>query len=168
MHSINNMQICAQEIVPGLWLGNRHAIIGEEDFLKNHQIDLVISALTNEEYDDYMIGPLDFDGLLWYRLVIDDEPEEHIEMHFDFVHFVIKKALDANKRVLVHCSAGVSRSATLVAAHLMLEDCISTEEALNYIAASRPNINPIDAFRRKLKELELQIANGRRTLRTTG
>jgi dual specificity phosphatase 12 len=160
----------AQQIVPDLYLGNRHTIIGKEDFLKNNQIDLVISALTNEEYKDYMIGSLDFDGVLWYRLVIDDEPDEHIEMHFDFVHFVIKKALAENKRVLVHCSAGVSRSVTLIAAHLILEDGISTEDALKYIAASRPNINPIDAFRNKLKELELQIANGRskRRLRTTG
>jgi protein-tyrosine phosphatase len=162
---MSNNYFHAQQIVPGLWLGNRHTIIGEEDFLKNNKIDLVISALTNEEYDDYMIGPLDFDGLLWYRLVIDDEAEENIEMHFDFVHFVIKKALAENKRVLVHCSAGVSRSAALVAAYLMLEDGVTTEDALRYIATSRPYINPNDGFRRKLKELELQIANGRQRRR---
>jgi protein-tyrosine phosphatase len=150
---MSNNYFNAQQIVPGLWLGNRHTIIGEEDFLKKHQIDVVISAMTDEEYENYMIGVLDFDGLEWHRLVIDDEPEEPIESYFDFVHLVIRKALTNNQRVLVHCSAGVSRSATLVAAYLIKEEGLTAQGAINYIISRRDCINPNDGFRRKLKEL---------------
>jgi dual specificity phosphatase 12 len=149
-----NYYFHAQQIVPGLYLGNRHTIIGTDNFLDKHQIDVVISALTDSEYDDYMIDQEDFDGIIWHRLVIDDEATEPIEAHFDFVHLIIRNALAKGKRVLVHCSAGVSRSATLVAAYLMLERNLTAQGAINHIISRRDCANPNDGFRRKLKGLE--------------
>ena len=143
----------AQQIVPGLWLGNRRTIIGDDDFLNKYKIDVVISAMTDGEYDDYMIDAVDMEGREWHRLVIDDEPAEPIEVYFDFVHLVIRKALENNKRVLVHCSAGVSRSATLVAAYLIKEQGLTAQGAINHIISRRECICPNDGFRRKLKEL---------------
>jgi serine/threonine/tyrosine-interacting protein len=147
----------AHEIVPGLWLGSRHTIIGHRDFLSDNNINIVISALTEDEYDEYMIGTADFVGREWHRLVLDDDPCELIIIDFDFVHRVIYKALRDNKRVLVHCAAGVSRSATLVAAYLMLENNITAEEAINYIMRKRDCINPNDGFRSQLKEIETRF-----------
>jgi protein-tyrosine phosphatase len=149
-----SFEIHAQQIVSGLWLGNRKTIIGIDDFLGMHQIDVVISALTEEEYEEHMIETVDIEGREWHRLVIDDEPLEPISSYFDYVHLVIRKALMANKRVLVHCSAGISRSATLVAAYLILERQLTAEESINFILHRRENICPNHGFRRQLKALE--------------
>jgi hypothetical protein len=151
---MSSYQINAHHIVPNLWLGSRHTITGHQDFLEDNKIDVVISALTEDEYDDYMISSPDFIGREWHRLVIDDDPYELIMSNFDFVHLVIRKALRDNKRILVHCAAGVSRSATLVAAYLILENNMTAQEAINFIISKRECVNPNDGFRWQLKELE--------------
>lgn len=160
LHLMNNY-FHAQQIVPGLWLGNRRTIIGTDDFLNKYGIDVVISAMTDYEYDEHMIDKVDMEGREWHRLVIDDEAAEPIEVYFDFVHLVIRKALANNKRVLVHCSAGVSRSATLVAAYLIKEKRLTAQGAINHIIARRECICPNDGFRRKLKELQTELEEER-------
>lgn len=154
-----SFEIHAQQIIPGLYLGNRKTIIGPDDFLEKYEIDVVISALTEEEYEEHMIETVDMEGREWHRLVIDDEPLELISSYFDYVHLVIRKALTANKRVLVHCSAGISRSATLVAAYLILERQLTAEESINFILRRRENVCPNNGFRRQLKALEEQRLN---------
>ncbi|KDN53136.1 hypothetical protein K437DRAFT_289675 [Tilletiaria anomala UBC 951] len=54
--------------------------------------------------------------------------------------------------VLVHCQAGISRSATLVAAYLMWRRGISTSAALELIRARRPQADPNSGF---VAQLEL-------------
>ena len=150
-----NNQFChAQQIVPGLWLGNRHTIIGIDDFLNNNKIDIIISAMTDYEYEEYMIETADMDGREWHRLVIDDEAREPINVHFQKISTIIHNALTNKKCVLVHCSAGISRSATLVAAYLIIERQMTAEEAIKFIQARREYINPNDGFRIQLRELE--------------
>lgn len=53
--------------------------------------------------------------------------------------------------VLVHCYAGVSRSATLVAAYLMARYGWSDGLALAYIRSIRPRVNPNRGFLRMLR-----------------
>jgi atypical dual specificity phosphatase len=154
-----SFEIHAQQIIPGVYLGNRNTIIGPDDFLGKYEIDVVISALTEEEYEEHMIEAVDMEGREWHRLVIDDEPLEPISSHFDYVHLVIRKALAANKRVLVHCSAGISRSATLVAAYLILERQLTAEESINFILRRRENVCPNNGFHRQLKALEEERLN---------
>ena len=48
-----------------------------------------------------------------------DCPSANLRQHFEACHEFIKKALDQGGRVLVHCYAGISRSATIVISFLM-------------------------------------------------
>ena len=57
-------------------------------------------------------------------------------------------------RVLVHCHAGVSRSATAVIAHLMRSWQCKYEIAEVYVRAKRNVIYPNSAFVRQLRALE--------------
>ena len=132
-------------------------IIDRVDWLMRERIDVVISALTEEEYAEYMIDCRDFTGKTWHPLVIDDIPDEQIYSHFDFVHLIIRKALAEGKRVLVHCSAGVSRSVTLVAAYLMMEKSIGVDAALSLIVKRREYANPNRGFIRQLRLLERMV-----------
>ncbi len=148
----------ATEIIPGLFIGSRHMITDPTDWLKVQRIDLVISALTDDEYDYYGIGAPDFtDGVQWYPIVVEDDPLEPIYLHFDTAHLLIKKALAEGKRVLVHCAAGMSRSVTLVAAYLMIERGLTAAEAIGLIVRRREIANPNPGFRRQLKLLERML-----------
>jgi protein-tyrosine phosphatase len=60
--------------------------------------------------------------------------------------------------VLVHCAAGVSRSATVVAAWLMVSKKMSHKEALSFLAARRKVICPNPGFVKQLELFELELA----------
>ena len=55
---------------------------------------------------------------------------------------VIATARSEGKNVLVHCAAGVSRSATAVMAYLMIHEGMGWADALCYLRESRPCVNP--------------------------
>ncbi len=146
----------------GIFIGNAHSVIGnpsthEGDFLEELNIKVVISALTEEEYEDYMIAKEDFPNIDWYRFVIDDEPSERISKYFYEVNVIIGKALSENKNIIVHCAAGMSRSPTLVIAYLMIANHWRYEEAFAYVKRKRPFVEPNIGFIRQLKELEDKI-----------
>ena len=54
-------------------------------------------------------------------LLCADEAEADISQHFLACHAFIDEARAAKKKVLVHCGAGASRSATVCAAYLIKE-----------------------------------------------
>jgi hypothetical protein len=146
----------ADEIIPGLFIGSRRAIIGHDS--DHHLFDVIISALTEEEYSDCMIDTPDFTSEQdWCRLVIDDEPYEDISKHFKPVHQLIDDAISHNKTVLVHCMAGISRSATLVAAYLILSRNITVADAIVLIKKRRHPIDPNEGFLRQLEELRSSL-----------
>lgn len=60
--------------------------------------------------------------------------------------------------VLVHCNAGVSRAATVVAAYLIRHHAMTTSEALNFIKVKRPFIRPNPGFMEQLKEYEARLS----------
>ena len=146
----------------GIFIGNVHSVIGnystnDDDILSEINIKVVISALTEEEYEDYMIGDQDFHNIEWHRLVVDDDKDEKISQYFFEVHNIINKALVENKNVIVHCAAGISRSSSLVIAYLMIENRWSYEEAYNYVKSKRSIINPNIGFVKQLKALEYRL-----------
>ncbi len=144
----------------GIFIGSRHAVIGNNfinDILDKEQISVVISALTEEEYDDYMIEESDFPNIDWHRLVIDDEDDEDISQYFHMAHSVIHNATKNGKKVIVHCSAGVSRSSTLVIAYFMIENNWGFKEAYEFVKKQRSIICPNDGFISQLRKLEEKL-----------
>jgi protein-tyrosine phosphatase len=62
-----------------------------------------------------------------------------------------------NNHVLVHCSQGVSRSAGIIAAYLIQEYQMNSEDALDRIRARRPWAEPNAAFVQQLERWNSQI-----------
>ena len=52
-------------------------------------------------------------------ILAKDNLDYPIDKHFDEAYEFIEHMRENNKNVLVHCHAGISRSATLVCAYLM-------------------------------------------------
>jgi hypothetical protein len=58
------------------------------------------------------------------------------------------------ERALVHCRAGVSRSAAVVVAYVMHHKQWSLQQALDHVRARRPIVCPNRGFMQKLVELD--------------
>jgi protein-tyrosine phosphatase len=145
------------KVYPHIFIGNKDAIIGREDILERNKIQIVISALTEEEYEMYMIGEQDFENVDWHRLVIDDDQHEEIQEHFPVITKLLANAVNNGINVLVHCAAGISRSATLVLAYLITENNMKFDDALKYVRKSRPEVEPNSGFEYRLYQLEDSI-----------
>lgn len=63
-------------------------------------------------------------------------------------------SLDDQVNVLVHCNAGVSRSASVVIAYLILYQKLSFEDAFQAVKKTRPCIRPNDGFIVQLRRLK--------------
>ena len=70
------------------------------------------------------------------------------------LNFIHKSLQAGDGAVLVHCAAGVSRSATIVAAYLMATQKISAAEATLRVHQARPCVCPNLGFLRQLLRFE--------------
>ena len=69
----------------------------------------------------------------------------------------IRDAIWGGGRVLVHCHAGISRSATIVCSYMMFNKCMSVDDALSVIRVVRPIVMPNSSFFPYLRTLERTI-----------
>lgn len=150
------------EIEDGIFIGNIKSVIGDyltkqSDVLDILNIKVVISALSEEEYDDNMVAKEDFPDIEWHRLVISDDDNEKIAPYFSSVYNWIKASNLENKNIFIHCLGGLSRSPTLVIAYLMIEHRWNFEESYNFVKTKRPYISINSGFINQLKELEYKL-----------
>ncbi|KAL7896026.1 protein-tyrosine phosphatase-like protein [Trichoderma sp. SZMC 28014] len=99
-------------------------------------------------------------GVAYNRVSVTDSPSASIIKISDTTCDIIEAALQSNNgtgRILVHCSAGISRSPAVVAAYLMKYHDMSLRMALGQIVRARPQASPNPGFLQELKELELVL-----------
>jgi atypical dual specificity phosphatase len=113
------------------------------------------------------------DGVTYHRLSLSDSASSSISKTTDAACEIIDGAIAAASslkgagtvptgrpgrgRILVHCSAGISRSPTVVAAYLMRRRGMTLKGALGQIVRVRPQISPNPGFLRQLKEMEVAL-----------
>ncbi|CAG9314030.1 unnamed protein product [Blepharisma stoltei] len=131
------------EIEPNLYLGSLDAAENEK-LLKSSGIKYVVQAL--ERPSTYR-----FDNLTYYYVQIDDLARENMMQHLPGALNFIHSNLQRGDKVLVHCAAGVSRSATIVIAYIMAKYNIPFEEAYAIVRSKRGCVFPNDGFRRQLR-----------------
>ena len=71
----------------------------------------------------------------------------------------IRGAIEGGGQVLVHCFAGVSRSASVVIAYLMRYHNMTYSQACAHVRDRRPWINPNPGFVNQLKRYETWLAD---------
>lgn len=126
------------EIIPNLFLGDLQGALANKD-----EFDVIINLST---YDYKAIGVM-------YVIKIDDHPSVEIISFVETCNLIIESALKENKKVLVHCLMGKSRSASIVLGYLMTTNKISFEEASEIINKQRTHpIEPNIGFMYQLKK----------------
>lgn len=88
---------------------------------------------------------------------MDDDYNENILQHFDQISDKINEVACKGGRILVHCVAGVSRSASMVIAYLMKYKNLNLHDAFNYVHSIRPVIRPNNGFFHQLIAYEKQL-----------
>ena len=123
----------AHEIVPGIWLGNKRASENER-WLKEKNITVVFNATKDIPFSTSIKKQ--------YRIPVDDnlQPEEIRNMTLWSHEAVYKLMMEYNKgqNVLVHCAAGMQRSAVIVGMYLIATKGMSWQQAITYIQGIRP------------------------------
>jgi dual specificity phosphatase 12 len=104
----------AHEIIPRLWLGNAKASM-DEDFLRGNNIVVVFNCTKNLSFSP--IVPIK------YRVPVDDNLEEdeirNMELWSAEIAYKMMNEYVEGKTILVHCMAGMQRSAASVAFFLI-------------------------------------------------
>ena len=126
----------AKEIVAKVHVGSKKDS-QDSQWLKRHNITLIVNC--TRDLPNVFQGQA---GLRYVRVPIDDSPQErgrflqHIRNAVLAIHAELQ---DRTKgAVLVHCFAGVSRSASTVAAYLMARYGMKPSEAMQYIRTKKP------------------------------
>lgn len=129
--------------------GTTHLCIGSQDAAENLAglVEHDVVAILNVSFSDEA-----FPGRFRYlRVPLLDTPEQAGEL-------ALSEALDfiessSPGKCLVHCNAGVSRSATVCVAYLMIKRGLDFNAALAAVRKARPSVRPNDGFMKWLQSL---------------
>ncbi|KAK4324951.1 hypothetical protein Pmani_004440 [Petrolisthes manimaculis] len=91
------------------------------------------------------------------RIPVNDNFSEKLLPYFSEAFNFIDKVRESGGCVLVHCLAGISRSATVAIAYVMKHLSLPFDEAYMYVKTRRPTISPNINFVGQLAELDRQL-----------
>jgi protein-tyrosine phosphatase len=128
-------------IIDGIYLGSAHNAANYE-ILKEEKIEIILN-ITKDIYNYY---PEEFK---YYKYEINDDDKSDIDNILEETYNILKNNKD--KKILVHCLMGASRSCSVVLYYLMNEYKMKLEEAIEYIKKKRDIINPNMRFIRILE-----------------
>ncbi|NWT23458.1 DS13B phosphatase, partial [Cardinalis cardinalis] len=103
----------------------------------------------------------------YYGVEAFDDPAFDLSIFFyDAANFIRKALNSSGGKVFVHCAMGVSRSATLVLAFLMIHENMTLVDALKTVSAHR-NICPNTGFLSQLRDLDIKLNEERKRNRAS-
>ena len=141
--SYNNIH----EITENLYLGNLSAA-EDIDKLKELGIKKVLSVLEEINWPKY-----EDSQFMHKALSIQDVDKQNIIKYFgESLNFI-----KGDDKVLVHCAAGVSRSASIVVAYIMWDKKMSFKDAFEFVESKRKYINPNPSFKEQLQLFEKEL-----------
>ncbi|KAJ1090205.1 hypothetical protein NDU88_003340 [Pleurodeles waltl] len=141
----------ADEVWPSLYLGDQYIAADRRELSR-----LCITHILNASHSKFRGGAEYYEGMnITYKgIEAHDSPTFDMSIHFqpaaDFIHQALR---ESKGKILVHCAIGVSRSATLVLAYLMIHQHMALVEAIKTVKEHR-GIVPNRGFLRQLVALD--------------
>ncbi|CAL8277480.1 unnamed protein product [Gadus morhua 'NCC'] len=137
-------------ILPHLYLGCQRDVLNK-DLMQQNDIVFVLNASNTCPKPDFI------SDTHFLRVPVNDSFCEKILPWLDKSVEFIERAKASNGRVLVHCLAGISRSATIAIAYIMKRMDMSLDEAYRFVKEKRPTISPNFNFLGQLLDFEKKI-----------
>ncbi|KAH9424876.1 uncharacterized protein LOC113791273 [Dermatophagoides pteronyssinus] len=110
-----------------------------------------VRCFINVTYELPLFQPTECES---FRVPVADDKDEDLSRYFDDVTDKIEQIHHRNQATIVHCMAGVSRSASFVIAYLIRYQRMSMKEAFEHAKRARSCINPNISFLGQLVEFE--------------
>lgn len=133
----------ATRIIDNLYLGSAFNA-ADYEWLKSNKIDLIVNVtpgISNYYPDDFE----------YRNISVVDLSHASLAPYFEqFYQLVIN---NPDRKILVHCFAGKSRSASLVLYYMMKKYNLDMVNAINYIKERRPVININCTFIGEIEQL---------------
>jgi len=123
----------ADEIIPRVWLGNRYSALDEE-FLSTNNIDTVFNCTKDLPFHHSIYNR--------YRVPVDDNLESqeinNMTRWSPEIAYKILREYKKGKSILVHCAAGMQRSAAAVTIFLITLTGEHAPKLMSMIRKIRP------------------------------
>lgn len=123
-------------------------------FFEANEIDHVLNATKTVPFgvtdiavvNQTEVGGVRIKPVTMLRVPVEDLDTENISKYFDSSIKFIDQAKSKGGKILVHCAAGISRSATLVIAYLMYSYAMSFSDAYAFVKKRRDIVDPNMGF----------------------
>eukprot|EP00026_Physarum_polycephalum_P007638 Phypoly_transcript_07703.p1 GENE.Phypoly_transcript_07703~~Phypoly_transcript_07703.p1 ORF type:complete len:369 (+),score=52.75 Phypoly_transcript_07703:408-1514(+) len=135
-------------VLDGFFIGD-YATATNLASLKNSKITHILTVMNSLEPPPF---PLEF---VYKKFHVRDDEDEDLVAIFSQCHEFIETGRKESG-VLVHCAAGISRSATVVLSYLMKTRKSNFDCELEYLRSVRPIVDPNPGFVKQLKLYEKQ------------
>ncbi|XP_068389898.1 dual specificity protein phosphatase 21 [Eschrichtius robustus] len=137
------------QITSSLYISNGVAA-SDELMLSTNRITTVINVSVE-------VANACFEGIQYVHVPVVDAPTTHLYDFFDPIADHIHSVEMKQGRTLLHCAAGVSRSATLCLAYLMKYHSMPLLDAYMWTKSCRPIIRPNIGFWEQLIHYEFKL-----------
>ncbi|KAM9359679.1 dual specificity protein phosphatase 14 [Symphorus nematophorus] len=148
--------MAVSQVRPRLFLSGLDSALSPS-VLSSRNVTLVVNASGLED-----VSYPQLEGLQVLHVPVQDQPHAPLRHFFDLVAERIHQ--NHTGATLVHCTAGRSRSPSLIIAYLMRFEGISLRQAHELVLQQRPFVRPNAGFWRQLMDYERTLF-GRNTVR---
>jgi len=123
----------ANEIIPRVWLGNRFAA-WDTKWLKENNITVIFNCTKDLRFDEDIVANR-------YRVPVDDnlEPAEinNMTLWSPEIAYKVTHEYNQGKNILIHCAAGMQRSAAVLTIFLITLTGESAPVLMSHIRRKR-------------------------------
>ena len=156
LQSPTERMICGldcDEVLPGIILASGKAV---KNF--SYMSELGVTHIVNTASRDVWlpVEKLSNLGVEMFQFHVDDVPSANISPYFRPVAEFVARATQAGGLLVINCLVGLSRSATVLTAALMINNKWTVKKALQKLRTRRP-VKPNLGFLIQLISLEMQI-----------
>ena len=97
---------------------------------------------------------------VFYLPAVDSETYD-LTTAMKTVAFYIDSSVTSNpnRKILVHCAAGISRSSSMIIGYCMIYKKMSLLESYKFVKLKKSNIAPNPGFMRQLMSMEMEVFN---------
>ena len=124
----------ADQIIPHMWLGNFRSS-QNIDFIRNNHITVIINCTKDLPF-------LNVNDIYKYRVPVDDNLQKReilsMAQWIGKILPIIEEHYSQGRCILIHCAAGMQRSAIIVLSFLCSHGSIDPKAALVQIRVKRP------------------------------
>jgi dual specificity MAP kinase phosphatase len=141
-------------ILPFLYLGSQQDALNKET-LRDHNINYELNVSTSCPKPEFIPDSH------FLRIAVNDNYNENLLPYFPKAFSFLDKVRESGGCAIVHCLAGISRSATVAISYVMRHLCMSSDDAYRYVKSKRATISPNFNFLGQLLEYEKQLIRER-------